>query len=172
MKRRAAAQRRSRLGAVAAGALRLPVRTMRRWPGPSLLACLAIAGTGAVTANALLLQTGKHPSPVFAQMLGAAPPAETGAPDAPVATATVAAEALPASDIVRTVQSGLARAGLYDGPIDGVNGPRTASAIVAFQRGSNLPESGEPSPALLAKLKAVPAVPLPRPKTLASRPAG
>jgi hypothetical protein len=45
---------------------------------------------------------------------------------------------LPPDQIVVNVQSQLQRAGYYDGPIDGVIGPRTREAIAAFQDDNGL----------------------------------
>lgn len=44
--------------------------------------------------------------------------------------------------VVIRVQQGLARAGYYRGPIDGVIGPRTQYAIRAYERNHGLPADG------------------------------
>ena len=44
--------------------------------------------------------------------------------------------------VVIRVQRGLARAGYYRGPIDGVIGPRTRYAILAYERNHGLPAEG------------------------------
>lgn len=43
----------------------------------------------------------------------------------------------------KTIQSELAKAGCYKGPVDGDIGPMTDAAIVEFQKASNLPVTGE-----------------------------
>ncbi|MFY9174978.1 MAG: peptidoglycan-binding protein [Peptococcia bacterium] len=43
---------------------------------------------------------------------------------------------------VRVLQTQLQRAGVYNGPIDGIFGPRTEAAVRAFQRQRNLPVTG------------------------------
>lgn len=58
------------------------------------------------------------------------------------------------SDLVRGVQEELIRLNHYQGGADGLVGPRTAAAILAFQTAAGLPETGEASDTLLAVLKA------------------
>lgn len=50
------------------------------------------------------------------------------------------------------IQSVLQRLGLYDGAIDGLYGPRTRTAIEAFENGHGLAITGQPSPLLREKL--------------------
>jgi peptidoglycan hydrolase-like protein with peptidoglycan-binding domain len=45
-------------------------------------------------------------------------------------------------DIVASAQGMLSRLGYYDGPIDGLIGPKTSAAIKAFQELHNLPKTG------------------------------
>ncbi|WP_350333364.1 peptidoglycan-binding domain-containing protein [Coralliovum pocilloporae] len=69
-----------------------------------------------------------------------------GPPDsAPVVPAEPAA-----SSIVSQLQNALKVHGHYDGPIDGVFGGQTQSAILAYERQNGLKQTGEPSEALLA----------------------
>lgn len=100
----------------------------------------------------------------FAFLLALAPPAlAAGAPAPPEpgparAAAAVLrlaqAEAVPARDLVRAVQEGLAALGYDPGPIDGVAGPKTRAAIGDFQTAAGLAPDGTASPALLARLNA------------------
>lgn len=46
-----------------------------------------------------------------------------------------------ANDDVRRSQLALRENGLYDGPIDGINGPRTRHAVSEFQRRQGLPQT-------------------------------
>ena len=55
-------------------------------------------------------------------------------------------------DTVREVQRALQSKGHETGPIDGVFGPQTASALRAFQRAQGLNESGEMDAQTLASL--------------------
>lgn len=54
---------------------------------------------------------------------------------------------LAASPNVAALQVGLRAHGLDPGPVDGVRGPRTTSALVAFQRRHGLPATGRVGPA-------------------------
>ncbi|MCJ2091556.1 lytic murein transglycosylase [Methylobacterium sp. J-072] len=54
---------------------------------------------------------------------------------------------------LRALQSGLAAAGLYDGPTDGRAGPKLREAVRRYQIGAGLPADGYASPALLAKVR-------------------
>lgn len=53
----------------------------------------------------------------------------------------------------KAIQSQLQTVGCYTGPVDGVIGPQTDAAIVAFQKGANLPVTGELSAQTDAALK-------------------
>ncbi|WP_193185093.1 peptidoglycan-binding protein [Nisaea sediminum] len=59
----------------------------------------------------------------------------------------------PAS-LVAEAQGELTRLGLYDGRLDGLMGPKTRTAIRAFQKTAGIPQTGEVSPELLKRLKA------------------
>ena len=52
----------------------------------------------------------------------------------------------------KALQRGLNRAGYDAGTADGVLGPQTEAAILAYQRSNGLAATGQPSPALLARL--------------------
>lgn len=54
--------------------------------------------------------------------------------------------------LVAEVQSRLAQAGYYYGPIDGIMGPSTRRAIMAYQRARGLPVDGLLSEPLVATL--------------------
>jgi peptidoglycan hydrolase-like protein with peptidoglycan-binding domain len=126
-----------------------------------------------VAANALWYQPRHHPSPLLATRVA---PGETRIAtltpadefsDAKVTTfrierqgATTRNDASPeavrpvASALVRQVQQALAERGLYGGPVDGLPGPRTTSAILFFQETEGLEQTGEASAPLLARIRA------------------
>lgn len=58
----------------------------------------------------------------------------------------------PAS-LVAEVQGELTRLGFYEGRLDGLLGPKTRTAIRAFQKSAGIPQTGEVSPDLLERLK-------------------
>lgn len=53
---------------------------------------------------------------------------------------------------LRQVQTVLKQKGFYEGGVDGLFGPGTRAAIVAYQRAENLPVTGEPDQNTLARL--------------------
>ncbi len=128
----------------------------------------------AIVSNALFLQAGHHPEPLFATRPAAvarapAKPALTvplphtreqavAAIPAPPPKVAVPVQAAPApvdatKTLVIAVQRELARLGIYTGAIDGLLGPRTKAAISTWQTAAAIPVTGEPSPELLAVLR-------------------
>jgi hypothetical protein len=57
---------------------------------------------------------------------------------------------------VRAAQDYLARLGYYGGPIDGINGPKTRTAVANYQTDSGLPPDGKVSRDLIARLAGAP----------------
>ena len=163
------------------------------------LMVVALTAT-AIVSNAMFLQSGHHPDPLFMARPAAvhqaarAPvaipvlrprpdPAPAQAP-APVlvplpypsparAQLAVAAPEPPAVDpmvqLTADIQRELARLGLYSGGIDGVTGPRTASAISAYERAAGRPTTGNATVELLEAMKA-PLPPRDVPATVAADP--
>jgi peptidoglycan hydrolase-like protein with peptidoglycan-binding domain len=131
-----------------------------------------MAMTGAIMVNALAMQPGRHPSPLFG---GDFDPGETGTLGMPGAEGYDAA-------VVAEIQRELGQLGVYDGAVDGVPGPRTRAAIERYELLSGLPATGEADESLLDVIRAgdvqpvaappvaarpaepAPQVPLPRPR--------
>ena len=131
----------------------------------------------AIMSNALFLQAGRHPEPLFATRPAAAPqaapsaqvpraaPAERTVANVPVPQTREAASAAaqpPAAAptpadankvLITAVQRELARLGIYTGAIDGLFGPRTKAAIATWQTAAGVDATGEPTPELLAALR-------------------
>ena len=115
-----------------------------------------------VTANAVWYQPGAHGSPLFAtrDFSGYRAPE----PVDPVfqesrSRIVIRDDAQPARPApvegdpqLARVQSVLAGLKLYDGAVDGLNGPKTREAVMTYQRIIGLPATGEVSPQLLAQL--------------------
>ena len=59
----------------------------------------------------------------------------------------------PPSELVAEIQRELARRGLYDGPADGLTGPRTTAAILFFEETVGMEQTGEPTSRILSALK-------------------
>lgn len=123
-----------------------------------------------VAANALWYQPRHHPAPLLATRMFEDAKATRAMPavedDEPGVTtfkierqsdeqAKQAAEKPEPSPLIREIQVALAGRGLYDGPADGLTGPRTEAAILFFEQTEGMSETGEPSKALLARLKHV-----------------
>ncbi|MHA7772156.1 peptidoglycan-binding domain-containing protein [Roseibium sp. M-1] len=125
-----------------------------------LTACLIVA-------NAVGLQPGRHPAPLFTTRDR---PETTQMPEPDGRRPDLQIQEI--STLVLDLQISLRKIGLYEGPLDGLNGPATERAIRAYERHASLPETGEATEALLAlvtmqgdaPLEAASSVPLPRAK--------
>lgn len=150
-----------------------PARSRRKdW----IALALAAAAACGILINALFLQAGPHPAPIFSTKPVAMPastPATkpirtvgtelTGAMTLPrprpaepeVVKAEIAApkvETGPARsrlEVVADIQKELTRRGFYDGAADGVHGPKTDAAIRDFEQIAGLKHVGEPNEILL-----------------------
>ncbi len=107
--------------------------------------------SAAVCVNALYFQTGRHPAP-FSRVSGKAAPqtvskrrASTQARRRTGARAPDGASA----KTVRAIQRELTARSYDPGPVDGVAGPLTRGAIMAYQHDRRLGLSGEPDASLL-----------------------
>lgn len=131
------------------GAAAFALDMMRRRPIDTLAGLVATAGVAMILINALLLQEGRHPAPLFhdAGTHASARPVAAPAPVAPQR-----------SDLVAQIQDGLVARGYFDGPVDGLFGGKTAAAILTFEQAARLPATGEPSERVLAALLVAPAV--------------
>jgi peptidoglycan hydrolase-like protein with peptidoglycan-binding domain len=105
---------------------------VRRRLNLDLAAVIAIGAAGTVWINALWLQEGRHPAPLFA-----------AAPQASQTQTRIEAAAK-----LRELQSGLRDLGFYDGPVDGIDGPRTRLAIAAYRKAHGLDAAGSADEAL------------------------
>ena len=87
----------------------------------------ATIATGVIIANALFLQKGPHPAPIFA-----AKPllqqSEKAVPSRLPAQAAATDTAQPRIQLIANIQKELTRKGFYDGPADGIWGARTDGA--------------------------------------------
>jgi peptidoglycan hydrolase-like protein with peptidoglycan-binding domain len=121
-----------------------------------------------VAANALWYQPRRHPAPFLAtraaidqkRVQPGEDVAENIEPGVTVFRIERQSEDKPVekpqpSELVRQIQAGLASRGLYDGPADGLTGPKTEAAILFFEQTEGMEETGNPSPAILDRLNAV-----------------
>ncbi|MBD1545214.1 peptidoglycan-binding protein [Roseibium aggregatum] len=109
-----------------------------------------------IVANALGLQSGRHPAPLFMT--------RDWANDTPamIEPEDRRGTAMPqASQLVLDLQTALRRQDLYNGPLDGISGPATEQAIRMYERAQGQVETGEPTEALLARITLQGAAPVP-----------
>jgi peptidoglycan hydrolase-like protein with peptidoglycan-binding domain len=107
--------------------------------------------------NALFMQSGLHPAPLlkppaFSDPIHRAPKAAAGAPAQPApapVTAKISHASRAPGEMIMDIQQELAHRGYYDGPVDGLYGPRTEGAIRDFERAASLTPSASLSEALL-----------------------
>ncbi|KQS77449.1 hypothetical protein ASG25_03510 [Rhizobium sp. Leaf384] len=104
--------------------------------------------------------TDRKPKPAEARTAKAPRPTETASADvtAPHAGAGAGAGAEDSAAMVMAIQRGLSNLAYSDVSIDGVVGDQTRLAIRHFEKHYRLPETGEPSPALLKKMKEIGAI--------------
>src|SRR4051794_23213209 len=115
------------------------MRIKARLKGPAPIVVTGFATLAlAIAVNALFLQAGRHPAPLFPR---AADGPGSGAKRDP---------------LVEAVQTALKSAGSYPGPVDGVLGPQTKAAIAAFQSATRRTATGVPTPDLPGAIKSAP----------------
>lgn len=107
--------------------------------------------TAAMTAPTPLAQIAPQPAPQPAQ----APAAPAGPPTSLTAliNGTAPAPARQPQPVVADVQRELARRGFYDGPADGLTGPKTEAAVRAFEQSARLRVTGEANEAVLTQIR-------------------
>jgi len=137
-------------------------RRLRDWvaahPRDAVALLAAAAGSGAIAVNALMMQSGPHPAPLFAlrqALPEAAPGAEALSRQRPVPAEVARAEPRqprPRAELVADIQRSLARRGFYDGAVDGIYGPKTDAAVRDFAQAAQLKVGGEPTEAVLASI--------------------
>jgi len=124
-----------------------------RHPREAVGIAMAVVATLAIFVNALFLQHGPHPAPIFAtraltQREAALPPRR------PLPTAVPATPARGQAQVTSDIQRELARRGFYDGAVDGIWGAKTDAAARDFVRAAGLTLNPEPSESLLRALVA------------------
>ena len=141
-------------------------RALGNSPRDAIGLFVALLAAGTIVINALYLQPGPHPAPIFSVK-----PRPVAEPSAAVAAAPRARpEAAPPrsvrsrGDITADIQRELSRRGLYDGPTDGVLGPKTDAAIRDFESGAKLKVTGEPTEEVLRAIMLRPAKVEPAPR--------
>jgi peptidoglycan hydrolase-like protein with peptidoglycan-binding domain len=134
-----------------------PVRWLLKRPRDSIAGMVAGIGAIAILVNALFLQSGPHPAPIFANkpvpvtapLIG---PVVSMMPQGQGAAKSDGATNRPRSETVAEIQRALTKHGFYDGPADGIYGPKTDAAIRDFEQAAGLRPSAEPNDVLLAAI--------------------
>jgi len=126
-----------------------------RYPREFVAVVMASAAVLAIFTNALFLQTGPHPAPIFAArpLLATAQPAARARSAEPV---DVVADAPVRNrvQLIAEIQRELTRRGFYEGIADGVWGAKTDAGARDFLQGAGLRINPEPSEELLRALLA------------------
>jgi peptidoglycan hydrolase-like protein with peptidoglycan-binding domain len=107
---------------------------------------LAAAATVAIFVNALFLQQGPHPAPIFASRPLIAPQPSAPQPRVIEPQAAPQAPAQTRAQLISDIQRELARRGFYDGTVDGVWGAKTDAATRDFLAAAGLklnPDAGD-----------------------------
>lgn len=132
-----------------------------RYPRECVGIVMATAAVATIFVNALFLQKGPHPAPIFATrpllapqpVIQARPVAQPAAQ--PVAASAAVAVGAPLSIVQLTaeIQRELTRRGFYDGAADGIWGARTDAGVRDFAQAAGLRINPEPTPELLRALQ-------------------
>ena len=142
-------------------------RVLGRSPRDVIAIFVGVVAAGAILANALYRQPGPHPAPIFSVKPRpvATEPADGVVPAMPRARPDNLApqkSEVPVrsrADVTTDIQRELSRRSLYDGPVDGVLGPKTDAAIRDFETSAKLKVSGEPSEEVLHAIARTPVKP-------------
>ncbi len=133
-----------------------PLRMLARAADDPLTAggmLVVLLASATIISNALLLQTGRHPAPLFKTRPFSADLALANSGN------SIAAKPLPSTSLVRDIQMALVQKGMYRGPVDGLAGPMTTQAIAGFERATGQVVTGAATPQLLARLQMTAGVP-------------
>jgi len=114
---------------------------------------VTVIALGAIVLNATVAQSGRHPAPLLSTRPFAGIDGKPVGSVRRARTAKRAIEPAPPSPLIRDVQLALTELGYYHEDVDGLQGPKTRSAIKAYQAKANLPVTGNGSPALLAHIR-------------------
>jgi peptidoglycan hydrolase-like protein with peptidoglycan-binding domain len=139
-------------------------RALGRSPLDAIGIFVLVIAAGAILVNALYRQPGPHPAPIFSikprpvagEPVGGVVPAIPRARPEGLVTTKPDTVARSRADIITDIQRELSRRGLYDGPVDGMLGPKTDSAIRDFETAAKMKASGEPTETVLRAIQRTP----------------
>jgi peptidoglycan hydrolase-like protein with peptidoglycan-binding domain len=142
--------------------------TIARHPREFVGIVMAVAATAVIFVNALFLQSGPHPAPIFATRPFLTPLPRPHPVAAPAPTADAGAHGQ--TQIVTEIQRALAARGFYQGTVDGIWGAKTDLAARQFVQAAGLAIDPAPSESLLRAITAAKAASPPAPSVAASAP--
>src|SRR5262249_995745 len=122
-----------------------------RHPREFVAVVMATLAVFAIVANALFLQKGPHPAPIFPTRSLLQPEIVLPPRLQPVQS-TAAVEAGNQAKLIANIQRELSRKGFYDGPADGIWGAKTDGALRDFIHAGGMKTNGEPSDGLLGTI--------------------
>jgi len=133
------------------GAVSRMAGVISRHPHEFVGGVMATAAISAIFINAVFLQTGPHPAPIFASRLVLAQDMSVVVPPASVTRGNLAPDFAGQSrtQLVANIQRELARKGFYDGAADGVWGAKTDMATRDFVQATGAKVIPEASDGLL-----------------------
>ncbi|HET7849829.1 MAG TPA: peptidoglycan-binding domain-containing protein [Pseudolabrys sp.] len=149
--------RSSRAGTRRSGRVAGAAALVGEHPRESVALFVGAAATAIIFVNALFLQQGPHPAPIFTthRLSKAATHAAAKPPRVVEAKAPAAATApRNRSQIVGDIQRELAQRGFYDGAIDGVLGAKTDSALRDFAQAAGVKGEVEADEEMLRRISA------------------
>jgi peptidoglycan hydrolase-like protein with peptidoglycan-binding domain len=125
--------------------------TIARHPREFVGLVMAAATTVAIFVNALFLQSGPHPAPIFAtRPFTPLPRPHPVAAPAPAPTASARSQV----ELVSEIQRALAARGFYQGTVDGIWGAKTDLAARQFAQAAGLTIDPAPNEKLLRAITA------------------
>ena len=127
--------------------------TIGRHPRESVGLIVATLAIFAIISNALFLQKGPHPAPIFATRSLLQREAAL-LPRLQAAQSTPAPETGNQAKLIANIQRELARKGFYDGPADGIWGAKTDAAVRDFIHTAGSKTNPEASDGLLRAITA------------------
>jgi len=131
------------------------LRGFWRRPGTYLALTGASCLSGAIFANALLLQPERHPAPMFTSSIATvARTSHTPVPLPPARITPETADIAKRTDVTADIQNELMKRGFYVGPTGVSTGTSLENAIRDYQEAAGIKVDGQTSEALLAQIRA------------------
>jgi peptidoglycan hydrolase-like protein with peptidoglycan-binding domain len=153
--------RRSRKGSVALESVSRLAAAISEHPREFVAIVMSTIAVFGIVTNALFLQKGPHPAPIFATRPLLLPKESALAPRLPSVQSTPVTEANQSRlQLISNIQRELTRKGFYDGPADGIWGSKTDASARDFLQAAGLKTNAEATDTLLRAITASNAKPL------------